>query len=146
MYGSGVPFSAMMSSSSPGRICGARLSTRRATEAGRACVAIMMEVFNVARDFLSWAADAQAAAVRGRSGLNSKAEPVKPFHLPSARVAERQTRKAQDLVRATSWGFKSPLSHQRISPRSRRLPHPLESISRNICTREQCDEFDFIGR
>jgi hypothetical protein len=34
-----------------------------------------------------------------------------------ARVAERQTRKAQDLVSASSWGFKSPLSHQfRIGP------------------------------
>jgi hypothetical protein len=27
-------------------------------------------------------------------------------------VAEWQTRKAQDLVEATPWGFKSPLSHQ----------------------------------
>ena len=33
------------------------------------------------------------------------------LRLLRARVAEWQTRKAQDLVKATSWGFKSPLSH-----------------------------------
>ena len=49
------------------------------------------------------------------AGLNSERRPVKPFHLPCARVAEWQTRKAQDLVKATSWGFKSPLSHHQAS-------------------------------
>jgi hypothetical protein len=39
---------------------------------------------------------------------------VKPLLLSrnaAARVAERQTRQAQDLVGAIPWGFKSPLSH-----------------------------------
>ena len=35
-------------------------------------------------------------------------------------MAEWQTRKAQDLVGAIPWGFKSPLSHHRSNAFSRR--------------------------
>src|ERR1700683_576300 len=62
---------------------------------------------HIIRDSLAGTDDATATD----SGLNSRLGPDKPCHLSTrARVAEWQTRKAQDLVSASSWGFKSPLS------------------------------------
>jgi hypothetical protein len=51
--GVGVPFSATKTSCRAGMICGARLRNKRSSEAGRACVAIMIETFKQLQIFKS---------------------------------------------------------------------------------------------
>ena len=67
----------------------------------------------------------RAATVRSRQRRTSARNSSLRYNTAQAEVAERQTRRSQKPLRATSWGFESPLRHQILRGRMARANGPV---------------------